>query len=236
MLKYNIKSIAILLLVSIVTMGMAQTSSEVFQGIQQFYNGNELQSYVVNTQLYNNDGRVEDAYSRRIEIKKKGNNLYYKTGADLFILNEDYMLNINSDQSLIICNKINPNSKSLDNLMALDKVLSSYDSIYYQGITNGQRHYIMNKENSVHSVIEIFLELNSYKVTKMIYRYNERLEGDFAYMEIKVGYPKLGYSKNEDQFFSIKPYLQIDQNMVFAAKKYKKYDLVVGEGLEYGLR
>ncbi len=234
MLKYHINLITVFLFVTTISIGNAQTSAEVFQGIQNYYSGNSFQHYIVNTQVYDEKGTLDGARSRRIEIKKQGSKMSYRTGRELFILNEEYMLNKNDDQSLIICNKNNRKSTSTDDLLSLDKVLSSYDSIYYQGIVNGQRHYIMEKENSMYSKIEIFLDLDSYKIDKMIYRYNEILDTDFAYMVIKLEYLKTENVKDSEQSFSLKPYVKIEQNIVFTTNKYKGYDLVVGEGLEYG--
>ncbi len=228
-----------LILISFAFLGVAlipnnclgQDPETVFKKIDEYFNNDDAHHYDVVFKHFDEKSKIINGLSQKIEMKKLGKMVYCKMKNSTYVGNKNFNLNINHQQKIISVNKNNPDNQKQYNVLKISETLQSYDTIYFVGIKNNLRHYKMEKENSVYAVIDCFIELNSYRIKKMIYHTNDLVDSEISKIEIEVDYFDYNNSLVNESYFDTENYVSIKNDMVSPQKKYANYRILASEGL-----
>lgn len=207
---------------TVVTKG--QSLKDDLDRMYQQYTGKENLYVEIESSVYENG---EERHKTATKLYKKGGLYHYKMENQAILINDDYLVVVDhrmKNMSYDIWTA--RQAKQLANMpvpLAKD-ILAKYPIVEYRGEKNGLRHYSLQNEKIQMSRVEVFFNVKTGFIQKMMQYYNPNLVKGDIYM--KMLFDKISTNPSfATDTFSEKQYLTIEGNKATAAKPYKKYVL-----------
>lgn len=109
----------------------------------------------------------------------------------------------------------------------MDSILLESDSVLYGGLDKGIKMYTIYQSNNVVKRTDIYINVQSSLVERLIYLYVESSEGAELGMEkVEIIYKKVD-KKIDPGYFNISKYLVKEENGFILQREYKDYDLSI---------
>ena len=142
---------------------------EVYSSANEFY-------AKINVKAYTDGINGKPAIEKKAIIKKSGKRYLYTLDQITMLMNNEYLIMVNNDEKVIIFEEIEEAEQpSVNQIVApnLDSILSEYKSVEYKGVVSGDKHYVVQNEKGPIDKVELFFDVNTFFLEKIIYRYNQ---------------------------------------------------------------
>lgn len=231
--KNIITTFILILSITNVNFLLAQDLSADLSKVRKTYNEMENYHGEIFTKSFNASNPSKAIEKQKMAIRKKGGNFLYQVGDVEFICNNKYTLTANLNSKVVVCQKTAPQfANRMELLPDVDSLLNKYKKIEFVGVKKGKKHYVLKNPRELISSVEIYIDSNSYLFSKLIYHYNPQM--NYAFQKSIIELKHLNTSPQfPSDLFSEKNYVSIEKGKVKLKTKFQKYDLVLGEGLEY---
>ena len=222
----NISLLIFFCLVSLTCVG--QDIKAELLAIQEQYDKTYF-SGVIESRIYNNK-QDEPAEIIKTAIKKSGNQFLYAIKDNTVLINKDFVITLQKAKQILVCN-INEGANSGINPGAVDQLLEHYNEVTSKGIVDGQQLYVLKNPDAAISTVELYVDLGSQMIHKMVYHYPDDSADEVSKVELL--FKEINLAPNfPKELFSIKNFVQVQGNKIKPLAKYKDYTLVLGIGLE----
>ncbi len=228
--------ISVLLLIVLINASLsAQNFAEDLVKIRQTYESQDNWHISMVTKYWSTNPSDSKPFEYTSVIKKKGDYMRMDTDELTIFSNDKYMVTCQKTNKVLACQKHDALSlKQQHPVPAITALLDiEGQEIIYKGVLDQQQLYVIKNEKSRTPTIEFYFDENTYRMTKLVYHYQENDPEEVNKVEIAMQY--LNTSKGlSTANFSEKQFLRIDPNhKVSLLDKYQDYTLVLGDGLDY---
>ena len=166
---------------------------------------------------------------RTSEIKKLGTKTWTKTEGIENAFTSSHIITVLDEQKLIsyskgIGKKNMDKHTSQDIIPVLDSVISKFDSITYQALSNGEKKYTLHSANQMFTKVVVVLYSN-LKYKSMEYHYNQNLYKGQEAVKIKFTLWNESAVINE-KIYELNNYILKSDNSYIPIDKYKGYQVI----------
>lgn len=209
---------------------LGQSLKSDLERMYQQYEGKEDLYVEMNNRVFENG--VEQHQSTT-KIYKKGSLYHYKMGHQAILINKDYLVVVDHKMKHLSYDVWTAyqakKMASMSTPMPKD-ILAKYPVVEFKGERNGLRHYSLVNEKLQMSHVDVFFDVKTGFIKKMIQRYNPKIVKGDVYMEMRFEAINTNPSFQANTF-SEQQYLTIEGTKAVAAKAYKKYALRASKNL-----
>lgn len=219
-MKYSILFFLLLLLQT----SYAQSAKEDLTRMYELYHGVKDIYLEVENKTYKGDKVMA---SQAAKIYKKGGSYLYEMGKVSMLVNKKYILLVNHESRMMVCNKwTKAKATELEKMAvpSMEDLLSKYPTVNYLGRSGGQKHYSFENSKQALSKIEVFFEQKTGAAKRTVYHRNPKLvKGDIK-MELLIEKLELNPSFSA-QTFSEKQFIQEQGGKLRPSSRYKNYTI-----------
>lgn len=231
-MKYIHTSVFILLFNLVGFTSYAQNLVEDMGKMQQSYAALDNYHGEITTLTYG-DLNNKPIDSRKMEVRKKGNSFFYELDGMKMIYNENYTLTSNTKSKVIAFQKTPKQTKSpFEVVPDIKEILKKYQDVEYKGVVDGAKLYVVKNPRDIISTVELYIDAQTFLMTKLVYHYNPKLKRDQKKSVILMKNMSTNPQFSTD-LFSEKKYVTIKGEKVKLNSRYQQFELVLGEGLAY---
>ena len=183
------------LLVLFLTMWMgaaAQDFRSDYAKMQERYATMAKFSCEVQVSMYENEKDAKPEQVLLSAVKKMDGNYWYMFGKTKMIVNEKCILYLDEESkemTYTIRDKKNEAVPPVQNAAAMiDTLLKKNDSVVFAGIEGMLKHYIVYSSKGLILKTDLFLNKETYTLTKLIYHYDKK---KYASEKVEINYLKI---------------------------------------------
>lgn len=206
-------------------LAITQTFEEDIKGVYESYRKtDQFQTNIIIT-VYN---FKEQPVIQKAQIKKSGNNFHYFIDTRKVLMNNKYMITVNSDQKEIVV--ADALSKDVLNATAfgedqMKEMLKKVDTIIDNGVTKGIHNYTIISKNSMIEKMELSINQKFKMLSKVIYHYNSEagLNSTKVIIEYKGITSNPSFTTTE---FNEKQYILKNKGELIPSLAYKGYEII----------
>lgn len=184
------------------------------------------------TKVYGTDAPEKVSHTTELIVRKKGQQFHYATGPIEMLMNTRFLINLNKEQNLLVCNRVNT-EEFLNNPIAIDleNLIQDFSEIKYKGETGKSKCYILRSDQHLIELVELYFNRTNYLLDKVVYHYSKAYKPEFVRMEMTCEH--IDFNPDfQDELFSERQFVRVEGKKVSRRKKYEDYTLIVGNGLE----
>ena len=211
---------------------MAQSYREDFKKMLNYYtDSTNVLDYKIQVKLFDRDNVKNELQSMDGSFTIYKDLLRLRIGPELRITDSNYSLIVNDEENVLAISKRNASG------IGYEKILPAADSIFaflnpeVKAIDapSGQKGYRLIFNKNVVDSVEYYFDVNSYKLSKVIYYYvsSSYLDADEEYKPViqilLSDYVKRSVKQGD---FSLSPFVRIENNKVIPLGKYSAYRLI----------
>ena len=223
----NIKCTLVLILFC-TSFSVAQNLEEDIRNMQELYTMTKNFSANISIKVFEGEEEKKLVESRKAEIRKQGNEFFYKIGHLTILINKQFHLMINNKQKTILLDELS-GPISLDwqkqLIPGIDSTLQQFEQINFIENKDGVKKYLLINKDKAIDKIELFLDADKYYLRKLIYQYNPAISGQDGYAIID--FEQVSTSPNTSaSIFSEKRFIQRTGNRFKGADAFKDYEVI----------
>jgi outer membrane lipoprotein-sorting protein len=196
--------------------------------MNHFYLGLKDFQADVRIDVYSNNNKQVPSHTRKAELKKKGEQFLYKLDKTEMLLNEQELIIMSPDEKILTYRKIAKEEFAATKFdyftLQADSLLKTYDSVRYEGISNGRKTYVIYSAKKL--VQKTFLVIDSKEkyIVSMTNYYNPKVLKSIGRVEIL--YQNINSSPVfPDALFDDRQYITKLNGKIQAAVQYKGFML-----------
>lgn len=221
---------ACIILVNGLHLAKAQSFKEILTGLQKEYANIESIHIKMSIQVYENDTSKDPYFKEVADIKRQAQNCSYQFGAVFMLMNSKCLVMVDkSSREIVYTKRSTADEQALYNdpfKLNLDSILLLYENPQYIGKETEGEHYRIFQQRGTIRQIDIFMDLNENRLTRIEYRYED---GHYVVIRFTT------FDKNpvfEGNTFSESSYVIEEQGRLKAARAFFGYNVATVDANE----
>lgn len=231
-MRKGVSYIIPLILLSQLVLGQQKISDRLKQVTDAYTNAINFSANVNVLQFKDKEQKVGTRMGIGI-MKKVKDGYYSKFIDDEMIANDKCTIIISHDEKRIVyMEPINLSGKisSFIKMPSLDSLLKKNDSVVYQGITNGNEHYVFYNKKSVIIRTDIYVDHISHFMKKLVYYYAPSTkDNNIGLYKLEISYNDISLNPADKSCFSESKYITYLNGKPVLQNAFKNYKLVIAE-------
>lgn len=214
-------SLIFLLLYSIGLQVEAQDFKTVLNQLREGFNENGKVHIKMEVKVFESKQNPTPLYHEKAEIKKNGNNYWYKYAQSQMLMNQVYHIVVDDYNKQIMCSNRDKSGLSSSVIQPdLDSIMNFYEEPIFVKNENGMNEYQLEQKSGEVKTIKLFVDDRTHMLKKMIYFYNE---GHYVETIFHLFNKAPVFDPEE---FNENKYVAINKNKKNAAPAYQQYQIV----------
>lgn len=224
-MKYMKRLVLIPFYFLVVAHSHAQEFRQTLVDLQKQFAALENMHIVMDVDVFEKKESTTPVYAMQVDISKKEQEYLYRYGDNEMLVNDGLILMINhSAKSMVLSRRDQTMEKEMLKGIEfnLDSMLATYSKVEYLGQHELGQHYRIENKNGPVRTIDLFLNLDSKLISRMVYEYDSQqyVVIDFSTFDRNPAFTK--------EYFSERPYLVATSKGQYApSKKFEKYIIQV---------
>ncbi len=165
----------------------------------------------------------------RLTLYKNGDKFKYDLGSIKMLLNGDWLLNVNDDEQILACEKVNTQLILAEAMMPdLQEMIAYFSDISYKGITQNSHCYLLRSNAGPVELLEVYFDQDHHLLNKAVYHYAKEVEMGSSRVEMTCEHLDLN-PQFEQTVFDLDEFVSFEDNQIIPQKKYRSYTLLLNQ-------